>query len=96
MSQLAENADKGRPPRVAGMLSLAVALLVCALSARDFLSQRRPEPLVPGAGVTRVEALSRWHPPLAGGRAPAPKCALAGATASALFWAGPGPGPNGP
>jgi len=68
VSQLAENADKGRPPRVAGMLSLAVALLVCALSARDFLSQRRPEPLVPGAGVTRVEALSRWHPPLAGGR----------------------------
>jgi hypothetical protein len=48
--------------RAALLTTLVVAL--AATTGLDFLSQRRPEPLVPATGLSQTRRLSEWHPPL--------------------------------
>ncbi|MDP2361205.1 MAG: succinylglutamate desuccinylase/aspartoacylase family protein [bacterium] len=50
-----------------GLLLAGVALLAWA-AGRDFLAQRRVEPLFPGPGLAGQHRLADWHPALAGTR----------------------------
>ncbi len=58
---------------------LALSLLICALTARDFLLQHRPDAIVAGPGVTEQRRLSEWMPELEGTRGDTEVYLLAGA-----------------
>ncbi len=52
-------------PRVRALLVLAVATLLGAASAREFLKMREPDELFPGPGVTATGMLGDYYPALA-------------------------------
>lgn len=52
--------------RVSAAIVLALALVVTAFAAREFLRMRTPEPIVAGPGVSETRRLSDWFPGLAG------------------------------
>jgi hypothetical protein len=57
-----------RPDRLK-LVVLTFVAIICFLSGRDFLSQHKCEPLMPGEGVTQSKMLSTWHSGLGGSRA---------------------------
>lgn len=80
MSTTNSTHSDGLLARVRGPLLLGLCLAVCALTARDFLAQRVPEPIVEGPGVCERQGLSRWFPGLAGTDADTEVFLLAGDT----------------
>ena len=47
-------------------LFLIVSLVITFISARSFLRMRQPEPIFPGAGLSRIAMLSEYFPELKG------------------------------
>lgn len=74
------------------VLGLAVAL--GGIAGRSFLAQRRPEPLYPAPGLTRVLRLSEINPLLAGTRADTEVYVFAGAAPGASLLLLGGTHPN--
>lgn len=48
--------------RIRALISLCCSLGLAWLSARNFMNMRIPEPILPGAGVTRTAMLSEYFP----------------------------------
>jgi hypothetical protein len=75
----ADNAgNRTHRERLRGYLLLVLCVMVCAVTARDFLAQHRREPVVAGPGVCETHMLSRWFEPLKAGPADTEAYLLAG------------------